>query len=282
MKIFENSFSENTISFVKINQKYYIKKKNKFFDRREIDSINKQNKFKSFFLDDYKVASAKITFDLNKNRSFYLVDFYPGKSGADILLTGNIDEIKILSKFFLNNYFNLNNKISYEKISKYIFIEKIENIKKKIENKKFIFFKNEIILKVKNIFSKDIYYPKNKLCHGDLTLSNMIINSTKKYIILFDFQKTYNDNLIQDYSKIYQDIVLNWTARKFSQNNKTRAAIVYDNLIPKLNWDRIDPTLFKTIKQEVCMTLLRILPYINPGDLITLKWIENSFNKIIK
>jgi hypothetical protein len=282
MKIFENSFSDNKISFVKINQKYYIKKKNKFFDRREIDSINKQNKFKSFFLDDYKVTSAKITFDLNKNRSFYLVDFYPGKNGTDLLLTGNIDEIKILSKFFLNNYFNLNNKISYEKISKYIFLEKIENIKKKIENKKFIFFKNEIILKVKNIFSKDLYYPKNKLCHGDLTLGNIIINSTKKYIVLFDFQKTYNDNLIQDYSKIYQDIVLNWTARKFSQNNKTRAGIVYDNLIPKLNWDRVDPTLFKTIKQEVCMTLLRILPYINPGDLVTLKWIENSFNKIIK
>jgi hypothetical protein len=130
----------------------FLTEVNKFFDKREIDSINKQNKFKSFFLDDYKVTSAKITFDLNKNRSFYLVDFYPGKNGTDLLLTGNIDEIKILSKFFLNNYFNLNNKISYEKISKYIFLEKIENIKKKIENKKFIFFKNEIILKVKNIF----------------------------------------------------------------------------------------------------------------------------------
>ena len=281
MKIFENSFSDNKISFLKINHKYFIKKKIKFFDKREIDSINKQNKFNSFFIDDYKVISAKITYDLNKNRSFYLIDFYQGKYGMDLLLTGNVKEIKILNKFFLNNYFNFNNKISYEKISKYIFLKKIEEIEKKIKNKKFIFFKDKIILNIKKKFSKDVYYPKNNVCHGDLTLSNIIVNSTKKYIVLFDFQKTYNDNIIQDYSKIYQDMVLNWTARKFSPNHKTRACVVYENLVPKNYWDKLDPMLLKPIKQEVSMTLLRILPYVKSGDILTLKWLNSSLKKIL-
>ena len=281
MKIFENSFSDNKISFLKINHKYFIKKKIKFFDKREIDSINKQNKFNSFFIDDYKVISAKITYDLNKNRSFYLIDFYQGKNGMDLLLTGNVKEIKILNKFFLNNYFNFNNKISYEKISKYIFLKKIEEIEKKIKNKKFIFFKDKIILNIKKKFSKDVYYPKNNVCHGDLTLSNIIVNSTKKYIVLFDFQKTYNDNIIQDYSKIYQDMVLNWTARKFSPNHKTRACVVYENLVPKNYWDKLDPMLLKPIKQEVSMTLLRILPYVKSGDILTLKWLNSSLKKIL-
>jgi hypothetical protein len=281
MKIFENSYSDNKISYLKINNKYFIKKKVKFFDRREIDSINKQNKFKSFFIDDYKVTSAKITFDLNKNKSFYLVDYYPGKNGNDILLTGNFDEIKILKKFFLNNYFKFNKKMSYEKISKYIFIEKIENIKKKLRKNKFIFFKNEVIFKVKKLFTKDVFYPKNKLCHGDLTLSNIIVNSTKKYIVLFDFQKTYNDNIIQDYSKIYQDIILNWTSRNLSYNHKPRALVVYENLIPKIYWDKLDPIFLKSMKQEVSMTLLRILPYVKLGDILTLKWLNSSFKKIL-
>ena len=278
--MFENSFSDNKISFLKINNKYFIKKKIKFFDKREVDSINKQNKFNSFFIDDYKIISAKITYDLNKNRSFYLVDFYKGKNGMDLLLTGNVSEIKILNKFFLNTYFNSNNKISYKKISKYIFLKKIKEIEKKIENKKFIFFKDKIILNIKKIFSKDVYYPKNNVCHGDLTLSNIIIDATKKYIILFDFQKTYNDNIIQDYSKIYQDTVLNWTARKFSQNDKTRALLVYENLIPKNYWDNLEPMLLKLIKQEVSITLLRILPYVKSVDICTLKWLNSSFKKI--
>jgi len=55
-------------------------------DKREINSINKQNIFKSYFVDNYQVLSAKITFDSTKNNSFYLADSHKGKNGADIFL----------------------------------------------------------------------------------------------------------------------------------------------------------------------------------------------------
>ena len=283
MQNFEHSFSTNKISFVKINNKYYIKKRTKFLDKREIQSINKQNIFQPYFLDDYEVRAAKITFDLNKDKKnfFYLVDYYSGKNGGEVLLTGNITEIKILSKFLLNNYFNSEKNFFYQKISKYIFLQKIEEIEKKLNNKNFIFFKKQIINKAKKIFSEDALYPVNKFCHGDLTLSNIIIDSEKKLLVLFDFQKTYNDNIIQDYSKIYQDIILNWTARRFAQKDRARVDIVYENLIPKVKWKEMDIRLCKAIKKEIIMTLLRILPYICSEDILTLKWVENNFKKIV-
>ena len=110
----------------------------------------------------------------------------------------------------------------------------------------------------------------------------MLVDTHKKLIVLFDFQKTYHDNVVQDYSKIYQDFFLKWTARKIFGPNKTRADIIYDHLVPNSAWDKIDSKLFFAIKKEIFITLLRILPYIHDKDNLTLNWTKSNFEKIIK
>jgi hypothetical protein len=65
-----------------------------------LESIIKQNNFKSFYVNKYLVQSAKIIYNKNfikKNKS-YLVEFAPGKNGEEILLSGNREEVNILNE----------------------------------------------------------------------------------------------------------------------------------------------------------------------------------------
>ena len=127
---------------------------------------------------------------------------------------GDVNEIKILELFFKNyiKQANKNTKVILRNkktiIQKYNQISKHRNFKK---IKKFKSIKNYLFLLLK----KNIYTFDNYNCHGDLTLSNIILNSKDKKIILIDFQKTYEDNLMQDLSKLFQEFNLGWTSRNF-------------------------------------------------------------------
>ena len=88
----DTSYSKSKFSLIKFNKKIYIKKKPLKVDKRELESIIKQNNFKSFYVNKYLVQSAKIIYNKNfikKNKS-YLVEFAAGKNGEEILLSGHI------------------------------------------------------------------------------------------------------------------------------------------------------------------------------------------------
>jgi hypothetical protein len=276
-----NSYSQSNFKIFNNNGNVFINKYPKKFDGREVNSINKQNLFKSYFLEKFIICSAKI--DLNKdNKNFYSMEYFNGKSGANILLNGNVHEINILRKYFYNLFYVKYKKLNFFPIDKDVVYSKISEIENKIrsnkENKLFI---REIIPLVKKKLEKIHYYPVEKNCHGDLTLGNIIVNIKEKKIILIDFQKTYNDNIIQDLAKIYQDFELNWTSRYFSSILQTRALIVYNSILNKDFWKNLDKNLKTSLNFEIYITLLRILPYLKENDVITKNWLVKSFNRLL-
>ena len=214
----EASYSKSKFSLIKIKNKIFIKKKPIKINKREFLSIKKQNNFKTYYLGDYEVHSAKIIEDKKYIKKYknYLVEFFSGKNGEDILLTGNKEEISILKKFFYNYFFTNNDTNNIKLRDKKIILKKIKAIKKN-KNLKQIKNINLILNYLNKLLKKKIYFFKSEQCHGDFTLSNFIINSKKKKITLIDFQSTYQENLLQDFSKIYQDFTLNWSARKFKK-----------------------------------------------------------------
>ncbi len=119
-------------------------------------------------------------------------------------------------------------------------------------------------------------------CHGDFTLSNIIVNSKNKKIILIDFQNTYEENILQDFSKIYQEFILGWTSRNFSEINQLRSSIVYRSIISNNFWNIVNKKMLNSLKIEFLMTILRIVPYVKKNDKITFNWIIKSFNIIKK
>ena len=276
----KNSFSNSRFSLIKVKSKIYLRKIPLKFNDREYQSIKKQNNFKSYYINGFKVESAKINFVNKLKNNFYLVEFFEGKTGDQILLTGNKDEIKILN-FFLNDY--VSKRISKELVyrDKKLIKEKFKSIQKS-KNFKKIKNSKEIIDMFNKLIKRKLYKFKNVECHGDLTLSNIIINKKLKKIILFDFLSNYDENIIQDLSKIFQEFNLFWTSRKLDSIGKLRSEIIYNSIISKNFWKQFDKKLTPSLKIEFLITVLRIVPYVKYDDHNTINWISKSIYNIKK
>ncbi len=277
------SHSKSKFSLIKIKNKIYIKKKPNKIDNRELQSIQKQNNFIPFKVNNYDVIAAKIISKKKfiKKNKYYYIEFFRGKSGQDILLTGNKEEIEIL-KNFLNEYFFKNVNLNKIKSRNLLLIrKKISLLKKNIKVKKIKNFKKIFTFISKSLNKKNFTFEEN-FCHGDLTLSNIIINYKTKKIILIDFLKSYDDNIMQDISKIYQDFVLMWSARDLKNVDSLRSKIVYEKIFNFNFFKGLNNKLKSSLKLEFLVTILRIVPYIKKNDDLTLEWIENSLTNIIK
>lgn len=197
------------------------------------------------------------------------------------MLQGNKEEINILKKFFYNYFFKINKNFNLKKRNLRSYKKKIKKLKRN-KNFKKIKNSNDFFLYINKILKKKIYTFSIDDCHGDLTLSNLIVNFKKKEIILIDFLSTYQENLIQDFSKLFQEFNLHWTARKYNKIDHLRSFIVYKSIIDNNFWKKVDPKLISSLKLEFAMTVLRIVPYVDLNDKITINWIENSLDKIKK
>ena len=127
---------------------------------------------------------------------------------------------------------------------------------------------------------KEISMYPTGMCHGDLTLSNIILEKNK--ICLIDFLKTYNDSILQDLSKVYQEFLLGWSSRELSQQEKLRSQIISKKIIDKNFFKIFSKKILKHLHFEVLMTLFRIFPYVNKNDQLTIRWLKNSVNNVLK
>ena len=270
-----DSYSGSKFELYEKNNNLYLKKFYKTLKKREILSFQKQNEFKSFYFDGFKIQSAKI-FKVKEKEKFIIINYFDGLSGSELLLNGDLNIHKILNNFLKKYIQNIIENSKAEYFDKKPYINKCKKIQSEISNhQKYIFNK---IFKSINLKLNNIKYNFKGYCHGDLTLSNIIIDKNLKKIILIDFLTSYRDSPLQDICKLIQDLRLHWSSRKLNETNKLRAKIFCENLNPFLFIKK--NSYYKILELEMLMTLLRILPYVSIQDHITLKWIDNSFEKL--
>ena len=231
-------------------------------------------------IDNLKIQKINIkSYKSFLNSKSYKIPYINGLSGELIIKNSGIRELKQIKNFIILYFKNIKNLNTWKKINNRIFYKKLEDIEKKIKiNRLLVLFKkNKSTLEkiIKNIKS----YPTG-VCHGDLTLSNIIIDGKKIYLI--DFLKTYNDNILQDISKIYQEFILGWSSRYLSDSEKLRAKIFCKTVIDSNFFKLFSNELLKYLYFEVLMTLFRIFPYVDKKDEITINWLINSINKVKK
>ena len=279
--IFENSFSKASFQFKLYNNQLFLVKKLNKVSKREYKSIIKNNFFsenlnlKNLFIINKKINSLKIFL---KKKS-YEMSYINGNSGTFILKNLDIAQAKILKDFFLDFTGYSIRSLSWKEFDKKIYLRKIYQIEKNLKIKK---LRKLLFICKKNLFlhiNKIKFYPKS-LCHGDLTLSNIIIQDKKIYLI--DFLETFDDSILKDLAKIYQEFILGWSSRKLNKNEILRAKTIYNTILDENFFSGFSKKILKLLKFEILMTLIRIFPYVDKKDIITINWLEYSVNKVLK
>ena len=278
---FKSSFSNAKFELLSLKNNLYLKKKIINPNIRDFESIKKNN----FFLKNFKIKNLKINkieienFKTLKKKKYFIMNYINGYSSDLILKNLGVNEIKILREFLKNYFLKLKESTKWERIERKFFLQKINNVKKNIKQKELlkVFNDNEKYLFKK--LNKIEYYPTG-ICHGDLTLSNMIIKNDKIYLI--DFLNTYKDSIVQDLSKIYQEFILGWSSRFLNGNDIVRSKIICENIVDKKFFKSFSKEMLTVLEFEIILTLLRIFPYVKKNDIKTIKWLKESMNKIKK
>lgn len=166
------------------------------------------------------------------------------------------------------------------------------NYSRKINNNK-IFLSKINELKNKNIESPEYYkalellekFDWNKIeysiCHGDLTLENIIIDDNKN-IYLIDFLDSFFNSWMIDAAKILQDLDIKWSFRKnkLDTNFKIKLDLAKNLFIKNIRKiDNNNNDCLLNIYFCLLLNIVRIYPYTK--DEQTFNFLNKSINKIL-
>ena len=125
------------------------------------------------------------------------------------------------------------------------------------------------------LYRYDFAYIPATPCHGDLTLENILINSTTD-IFLIDFLDSFANTWYIDAAKILQDLEIGWSWRnkEIDMNRELRRVSGLKYFRGKLTqYGALTPVYYLLL-----LNLLRIVPYTN--DLKTLKFLDVGMLKV--
>ena len=117
---------------------------------------------------------------------------------------------------------------------------------------------------VENFFKS---LPEDKIpfgiCHGDLTLSNVLVSKTDKKVCLIDFLDTFYETPLQDIVKLRQDTRYMWTYLLYNQKyDSVRHKSVMSYLDKKIVDSFSEYDFYQTYYRPFqMMNFLRIAPY---------------------
>lgn len=273
-RIREKSNSKEIIELENESSKFFIKKT--WFDvERGKKAIRKQVDFDEIRINDLIIKSPKVfeTHNINNEKFIARMEYVEGHSGSDITSIGS-RYISLKIKDALSMLINLNfERSKIQPIKTLIFEKKLNHILSNLGNRKEIEF---IIKDLINLFNarRVINLPIGP-CHGDLTLSNIIISSSGS-LNLIDFLDTFISTPLWDLVKIYQDIKYGWSYRSLAGPEKESARIFFANCIP--NQIRIyEEIMSDQILLFDALNLARLSPYIKNDE--TEKWLIANLKK---
>jgi hypothetical protein len=204
-----------------------------------------------------------------------LMPYIEGYSGEDFAIFGTKDVAKNLSLAFseiLEAEFKVSKEVYLEKK---IFIQKFEDVQDTTVEPKIKTF----YLRLRKILddAPNLIMVPVGICHGDLTLGNLIYHRNKK-IILIDFLHTYLESPLQDVAKLNQEFKYCWSFRKSPEPLRLKGKIFLASARPQKLEDLCSKYSIQNSIFEM-LNLLRIAPYLR--DDLTAEWLVDSLEKFI-
>ncbi len=189
-------------------------------------------------------------------------------------------KINWLTKQIINCIDSYINKCKYSFITESTLRSKIESVKINIDNNKFLDINNDQISKYLNYLTNNsniitkISIPIG-ICHGDLTLSNILIDVNHMSLYLIDFLDSFIESPLLDIVKVRQDTKYYWTLFMCDFNfDKNRIKLCLNNIDITINkyFQKYD-FYTKGYKYFQILNLLRVIQYASE---------ERICNKILK
>lgn len=233
-----------------------ISKDNEYNTRLEIQ-CEKQRTFKSRFIKAPTVYKQGYT----KEGLFYFdMEYIQGMTLAEYIKTMEIGKVKgLVDSLILSLVPEQKEVMTEEEKQKAIdiFSNKISELKKCLADKK-----EPVIAKALYLLENhDWSVMKPSLCHGDMTLENIIIRNDCLYYI--DFLDSFYDSWFLDVGTLLQDVQVMWSYRfqsEVSMNTVLRLIVFRDLLLDEIN--KIEPSYVIEIYYALLQKLIRIFPYI--------------------
>ncbi len=232
-----------------------VSKDNAYNKRLEIQ-CEKQTTFKSRFIKAPIVYRQGYT---EEGLFYFDMEYIQGMTLAEYIKTMEIGKVKgLVESLVLSLVPEQKELVTEEEKQKAIdiFSNKISELKKCLVNK------NEpVITQALHLLENhDWSIMKPSLCHGDMTLENIIIRNDCLYYI--DFLDSFYDSWFLDVGTLLQDVQVMWSYRfqnEVSMNTVLRLIVFRDLLLDEIN--KIEPSYVIEIYYALLQKLIRIFPY---------------------
>lgn len=272
----KHAHSHDTLQIVQRDYRYCVCKTFRTDLVRVQQSVDKQRKFQSLYTGTVRLSSAEVlNFEVYSDRAELLMPYVEGITGYMFPVYATRSVAHMLSSSISTLLYNELNQSYEELIKTKIFIEKLEAVFSATQDsqlKQIINNCHKVLISLPDEFS----FPIGP-CHGDLTLSNIILDPLSG-ITLIDFLETYLETPLQDVAKLKQDFIYGWSFRKHSPSIGIKAEILWRHHYPTA-LTQIEHMYPIQIKLLTLMSLARIAPYIKDED--TQQWLTKSLVKCV-
>ena len=269
--------SNFTVTIKTIDNKKVISKCSNISEKNRLkDQIMKQIKiYENNIFETIKIPKILTSYE-HEDSIEYIMEFVDYSTNiVDFLSRYNHIKIDWFIKkiiYIIETYIN---NCTYKLISKDTLSSKITNIKVNLS-------KNTLINIDNNIIKNSIHYLESNInqiiqikyplgvCHGDLTLSNILIDVDNMDLYLIDFLDSFIENPLLDIIKIRQDTKYYWILNLCKFNyDKNKIILILNYIDQKINSHFSKYNFYqKGYMYFQTMNLLRILQYCKEESIV--------------
>ncbi len=277
-KIQAASHSGAKLRVTQDNQNYLVEKSITSAIEKNYLGIKKQQNFKTIKTPSFDIlAIPTIKIERSEHKLTILMPYIDGLGGERVAYRGSkavAKNLKIALDFYLLNSIAKSEDGTYPVAD---IQKKIEHIKSNLNKKDELFpLLSQQIDSFSAFCTKDLNIPLGE-CHGDLTLANLKVTEDNQ-LYLFDFLSCEINSPLQDAAKIIQDFEYGWSFRKEKESIRIKGEIFCEYAYPSF-LKTLERLFWYEMRVIEILTLLRIFPYIDEKDIITIDWFNRSIMK---
>jgi tRNA A-37 threonylcarbamoyl transferase component Bud32 len=263
--------SHDSLKIVQRDKKSYVLKTFHTDLERANRNIEKQRLFRPLHTGSAQVISAPVLeFNFLEDRAELLMPYIEGMTGHTIPVHATRNIAQTLSASLSTLIYSELSESREEQVATLQLRKKLVSVAAATHDpalKRLVEYCFDVI----DSLPDEMSYPIGR-CHGDLTLSNVILDPVSG-VILIDFLETFLETPLQDVAKLKQDFLYGWSFRNCPPQLSVKAEILCRKYFPQaiVQLERMYP---EQVHVLTLLTLARIAPYVK--DEVTQQWLIYS------